>query len=121
MKKSLLNILLLSSVAAFGLTACDNKGPAEKAGEKLDTSVEQLQEKAHDAAEHANETLSVEEKGTLEKAGEQLDQTAAELKESAADLKDGAAEQVEKAKVALEDAADAADKKLEELKADDKK
>lgn len=120
MKKSLLNILLLSSVAAFGLTACDNKGPAEKAGEKLDTTVEQLQEKAADAADSTKEALSVEEKSTLEKAGEQLDETSANLKANAADLKDGAAEQVEKAKDALTDAADAADQKLEELKADDK-
>ena len=112
MKKSLLNILLLTSVTAFGLAACDNKGPAEKAGEKLDTSVEQLQEKTKEA-------LNIEEKGSLEKAGEQLDQAAQNLKESAQDLKEGAAEQAEKASEAIKDAADAAEQKVEELKADD--
>ncbi|MBU3825465.1 MAG: hypothetical protein H9917_11670 [Candidatus Oceanisphaera merdipullorum] len=118
MKKSLLNILLLSSVAAFGLTACDNKGPAETAGEKLDSSVEQVQEQAHDAADHANETLTVEEKGTLENAGERLDAAAQDVKEKAEDVKESAGEQVDKAQDAVEDAAAAADKKLEELKAD---
>ncbi|WP_319783697.1 hypothetical protein [Oceanisphaera sp. IT1-181] len=106
MKKSLLNILLLTSVTAFGLAACDNKGPAEQAGEKIDATVEQLQEQNQEA-------------GTMEKAGEQLDQAAQDLKEGAKNLKDGAAEQVEKAGDAIEDAADAADQKLEELKADD--
>ncbi|ART78978.1 hypothetical protein [Oceanisphaera avium] len=112
MKKSLLNILLLTSVTAFGLAACDNQGPAEKAGEQLDNSVEQLQDKS-------KETLGLKEKGTLEKAGEQLDETSADLKESAADLKAGAAEQADKARDAMSDAADAADRKLEELKAED--
>lgn len=112
MKKSLLNILLLTSVTAFGLAACDNKGPAEQAGEKLDNSVEQLQEKSKEA-------LGIEEKSTLEKAGEQLDEAAESVKESAVDLKDGAAEQAENAREAVEDAAEAADKKLAELTADD--
>ncbi|MGO4998663.1 hypothetical protein [Oceanisphaera sp. W20_SRM_FM3] len=119
MKKSLLNILLLSSVAAFGLTACDNKGPAEAAGEKLDSSVEQVQEQAKDAVDNANETLAVEEKGTMEKAGEKLDEAAADVKETAQDVAESAGEQVEKAQDAVADAAAAADKKLEELKADD--
>lgn len=112
MKKSLLNILLLTSVTAFGLAACDNQGPAEKAGEKLDSSVEQLQDKS-------KETLGLKEKSTLEKAGEQLDETSENLKESASDLKQGAAEQADKARDAMSDAADAADKKLEELTEDD--
>lgn len=108
MKKSLINILLLTSVATFGLTACDNKGPAEQAGEKLDTSVEQVQEQAKEAAENTQETPNLQEKGSMEEMGEKLD-------DAAKDIKEGASEQVEKATEAMDDAAKAADQKLNEL------
>jgi hypothetical protein len=47
-------------VAAAGLSACENKGPVEKAGEKIDNALE----KAKDA---------VDPKGPAEKAGEKVD------------------------------------------------
>lgn len=111
MNKSLISMMLLTTVSAFGLAACDNKGPAEQAGEKLDNSVEQLQEKSKDAADSTKEALGLKEKGTMEKLGEKLDETGQSIKE-------GTNEQVDNAREAMGDASDAADKKLEELTSD---
>ncbi|GGB49093.1 hypothetical protein GCM10011502_22960 [Oceanisphaera marina] len=112
MKKTWINVLLLASVTAFGLAACDNKGPAEQAGENLDESIEQVQEQSREAADDTKEALGLEEKGTMEKMGESLDETAQ-------DIKEGTSEQVDKATKAMDDAADAADRKIDELMAED--
>lgn len=82
MKKLWINALLLTSVAAFGLTACDNKGPAEKAGKNIDESVETIKQKSQEAADDTKKALGLKEKGTLEKAGEKLDDAADDIKRS---------------------------------------
>jgi hypothetical protein len=40
----------LAFIAALSLSACDQQGPAEKLGEKIDNGAEQLGEAVEDAA-----------------------------------------------------------------------
>ncbi len=53
--------LLLGGVMSVGLVACEKKGPAEKAGEKIDEAardVKQGVEKAGDKLEEAGEDVN---------------------------------------------------------------
>lgn len=47
-----LAIALLMTFMAGGLIACDNKGPAEKAGESIDESAESAGESMEDLGEN---------------------------------------------------------------------
>lgn len=56
--------LAVTSLALFALTACDNKGPAERAGEKIDNaaehtkdSVDSAMDKAEDKIDHAGDKI----------------------------------------------------------------
>ena len=49
LKKLLTIFLLILSIFAF--TACESKGPAEKAGEKIDQTMEKASDNAKDAVE----------------------------------------------------------------------
>jgi ElaB/YqjD/DUF883 family membrane-anchored ribosome-binding protein len=51
-------------IAIAALMNCSKKGPAEKAGEKIDEGIENAKDKVEDL---------VEKKGPLEKAGEKAD------------------------------------------------
>ena len=73
MKELLYKILLpLCCAASLMLfVACENEGPAEKAGEKVDEAIEETQEKMEDAGEQVKD--AVEEGGEkLEEAGEKM-------------------------------------------------
>jgi len=70
-------------VLAFGLSACEPEGDAERAGERVD-----------DAAEKAGETLDPE--GPAERAGEKVDEATEEAGEAAEDLGDKAEEETER-------------------------
>ena len=48
------------ATAAVGLTACEKKGPAEKAGDKIDKAVEKIDD-------------AIDPKGPAEKAGRKID------------------------------------------------
>ena len=52
-KKLIAMIVLSLSIVAF--TACDSKGPVEKAGEKIDQAVEKTTEKAKEVGEAVKE------------------------------------------------------------------
>jgi len=55
----------------IGLSACDtNKGPVERAGEKVDDAVENIK---------AGES-PLKERGPMEKAGESIDESVRDLK-----------------------------------------
>lgn len=43
--------------APLALTACDNKGPAERAGEKIDDAAEKAGEKLEDARDKAGDAV----------------------------------------------------------------
>jgi len=70
-------------VLAFGLSACEPEGDAERAGERVD-----------DAAAKAGETLDPE--GPAERAGEKVDEATEEAGEAAEDLGDKAEEETER-------------------------
>ena len=50
MLKKLIAMIVLS-LSIFAFTACDSKGPVEKAGEKIDQTLEKASDKAKEAAE----------------------------------------------------------------------
>ena len=57
-------IATLAIILAVGLTACQ-KGPAEKAGERIDNAMEDAGDKIEDAADHAG--------NAIEEAGNQIE------------------------------------------------
>jgi len=61
-----LAILLLVVGLGFGIGACERKGPAERAGEKVDKTVE----KAGDKVEQAGEKVG----GAAERAAEKVEE-----------------------------------------------
>jgi hypothetical protein len=70
---------LLMIVALFlflGFSGCDKEGPAEKAGKKIDKSVEEVKE----AAEEAGDKLTGQ--GPAEELGEKIDDSVEEVKEA---------------------------------------
>ena len=79
MKKNYIATLLFATTLALTLLTfgCDSQGPAEKAGEKIDKSVESTK----DAAGQAADKLTGQ--GPAEKVGESIDETAEKMKESA--------------------------------------
>ncbi|MES2982133.1 MAG: hypothetical protein V4727_07455 [Verrucomicrobiota bacterium] len=64
MKKLLFLSLCAISIMAIS-TSCKKKGPAEKAGEKMDEAIEDVQD-------------SVNPKGPVEKVGEKIDDAVGE-------------------------------------------
>jgi hypothetical protein len=68
-KKFIHTLLLLTSLSLAVFTfGCESQGPAEKAGEKVDQSVENTK----DAMEEASDKITG--KGPAEKAGEKVDE-----------------------------------------------
>ena len=57
-KKLTLAILTVLTVMVVGLSACEKKGPAEAAGEKIDNAAEKAGEKIDHAAEKAADKLN---------------------------------------------------------------
>ncbi len=68
-----LSLLSAALLIATGLFACEQKGPAEKAGEKIDETVEQAKEKIEDATKP---------EGPMEKAGKKVDEVVEDTKEA---------------------------------------
>jgi len=68
-----LSVLSVGLLLAAGLFACEQKGPAEKAGEKIDQTVEQAKEKIEDATKP---------EGPMEKAGKKVDEVVEDTKEA---------------------------------------
>lgn len=74
-KKFIHTLLLITSLSLMVLTfGCESQGPAEKAGEKIDQSIENTK----DALEEASNKITG--KGPAEKAGEKIDETFGEKK-----------------------------------------
>ena len=65
MRRQILTVPAFAFVVAVGLTACEDKGPMQKAGEKADRATDQDK---------------VIGKGPLEKAGKNVDDTVKDLK-----------------------------------------
>lgn len=57
-KKLTLGILAVLTVMVVSLAACEKKGPAEAAGEKIDNAAEKAGEKIDHAADKAGEKLN---------------------------------------------------------------
>ena len=57
-KNLTLGILAVLTVMVVGLSACEKKGPAEAAGEKIDNAAEKAGEKIDHAADKAGDKLN---------------------------------------------------------------
>ena len=57
-KKLTLAILTVLTVMVVGLAACEKKGPAEAAGEKIDNAAEKAGDKIDHAADKVGEKLN---------------------------------------------------------------
>ena len=68
-----LSVLSAGLLIAAGLFACEQKGPAEKVGAKIDQTVEKAQEKIEDATKP---------EGPMEKAGKKVDEVVENTKEA---------------------------------------
>lgn len=57
--KSLISLLIVVLAVSLTLTitACEKKGPAEKAGEKVDQAVEKTSDTLHDAGEKIEDAV----------------------------------------------------------------
>ena len=56
-----IGIMVLVMAFSFGLASCENKGPVEKAGEKVDNAIEKVGdqlEKAGDKVEQATDKVN---------------------------------------------------------------
>ena len=49
--KKFMAILAVTSIGVFGLTACDNDGPAEELGEKVDEATQDAKRGIEDATD----------------------------------------------------------------------
>jgi len=67
MKKSVL--LMLLAMAVFGMSGCDSDGPAERAGESVDSAVDSMKDKASDVSDSLSETV----KDTCDEMGDATD------------------------------------------------
>ncbi len=68
-EKFIRTLLLITSLSIAVLTfGCDSQGPAEKAGEKVDQTIENTK----DALEEVSDKITG--KGPAEKAGEKIDE-----------------------------------------------
>ncbi|GAB4510604.1 MAG: hypothetical protein Tsb0026_12680 [Sulfuricaulis sp.] len=68
-----LSIFSASLLIAAGLFACEQKGPAEKAGEKIDQTVEKAKDKVEDVTKP---------EGPMEKTGKKIDEAVDKTKEA---------------------------------------
>lgn len=68
-----LTFILCSLGLLMVLQSCEDQGPAEKAGEKVDTAMEQAKEKLDNAGDKMKETV--------EEGGEKLEEAAEKLQE----------------------------------------
>ena len=87
--KGLLVVFMLASV--FGLAACDQGGPAEKAGKKVDKAVVQADKKIEQATEQADKKIKKvgdELSDKSKKSGESMDDAAITVKVKAAIAED---------------------------------
>jgi predicted small lipoprotein YifL len=69
---------LTMALVCGALAGCEQEGPAEKAGERIDEAVEQTQDAIDDAGQQ----------GTMERMGEKLDQSMEEAGEAVEDAGD---------------------------------
>lgn len=83
--------MIISLFAVFGLASCQQEGPAEKAGKKLDRSVESAEQKIEQETEQAESKLDEIKESIMEKteAGSKyIDDSVITMKIKAAILND---------------------------------
>jgi len=67
-------VLMLS----FALAACEKEGPAEKAGAKIDETVEQMSDSSDDLADEVDEAMDAAQE-KVEEAGDEVEEATDEL------------------------------------------
>lgn len=65
---------LLAALAAFGLTACEKKGPLEQAGEEVDEAVDTLRNGGEESTQNKVDDALDEAREGVNEVGEELRQ-----------------------------------------------
>ncbi|NOT13755.1 MAG: BON domain-containing protein [Methylococcaceae bacterium] len=95
-------------VAALGLAGCKDEGPAEKAGKKIDSAKENVEQNIKQLSENADKKI--------EATKEALDTQADKVTESINQSTDASKEALEEAGAKIDQAAENAEKKIESAK-----
>ena len=74
-KKLVVLLLVAFSLLLFG---CQNEGPAENAGKKIDNAIEKTTDKMGDAVEKAGDKMG----NAVEKTGDELEEVGDSIKDS---------------------------------------
>jgi len=93
-----LAVALLASLALAAAGCGGEEGPAERAGEQIDETAEEMEERVRDA---------FEDEGAAERAGEQVDEAAEKARQELG-------EAAESAREAMGEAAEEAEEEMEE-------
>lgn len=114
--------LVIGLTAALGLAGCDQKGPAEKAGQKIDQAADSAKETLGNATDQAKHSLkdakevlnektqkvgeAIEQstdasKETLKQAGEKIDTLNKAAEQNIAEIKENAGNELDSAKAAV--------------------
>ncbi len=101
-------LMLICFSASLGLAGCQQEGPAEKAGQKID--------KASEHAEKKIELLSEKAENKIEAAKEVIEQKADIAKDSINESTDASKASLDEASKKLEQATDNAENKVESVK-----
>jgi t-SNARE complex subunit (syntaxin) len=64
---------ILALILSTALAACEKEGPAEKAGKKIDETVEQIGEKSSDMADKMDEAVDAAQ-AQIEEAAEDVEE-----------------------------------------------
>jgi gas vesicle protein len=102
--------LLITLFALAALAACDNKGPAESAGEALDDAASSMQDAATEAgesmqqaADDASASMEAAADDMADSMDEAVDETADAISEAGDSMEEAASEMGEKVEEACED------------------
>lgn len=116
-------VLMIAGISAvIGLAGCQEEGPAEKAGKKIDRVAEKAELQVDQATEKANEKIeaakqSMNEKfndsiistqGTLENAGQKIDQKTEDAKQKIDQETEKAGKKIDDAKESVSNSAEKA-------------
>tara|TARA_R110001599_G_scaffold64023_3_gene178598 strand:- start:173788 stop:174045 length:258 start_codon:yes stop_codon:yes gene_type:complete len=82
MNKSMISVLA-AGLLVLGLAACEKKGPAEQAGEKIDNAMDSAGSSMSKAAEDVKDGAA----DMSNEAGKKMDQAGEKIQESANDAK----------------------------------
>lgn len=103
---SMLSLAIILSITLIS-TGCESEGPAEKAGEQIDQTIEKGKDAVEDAADEITGT------GPAEETGEAIDEAVEETEESMEEAEESVKESMEEAEESAEESMEEAEESVE--------